>query len=1401
MQAPVIYKNTKLPESEDYLVLRRKALEYIQAMGHNLWTDYNLHDPGISIMELFCYALTDATYRANAEVRDLLTENDNGQLVSKGTFHEAADILSSHPVTFRDLRKLLVDIKGVRNAWIIKHDKTKYGINASVNRLVHKSVSDNLPTISLNGLYEVAVEYEEVVEPLRLGRIIKAPNGSYVRANGQGLSFRVTKDLKIKSVGIYPDRPGLVSISLYRNKSIIRTFDYLIEEKKVGTKVQVPINEVFDFIPGFIEDNQYSFRVNSVDGVHLYTNFEDIDHDYAIEEFGAITDGVPNDGIYYFLYDWHIEPAVFSDDLTQQFSKELGILDHIGAGSGRFAEPGEGQMILEVLHDKVTIEAVSLVPYLTTSSGKSAKIDLQLRTYDSNAPDKEGMVVQEKEVVLTPVVNTSKMRIPLNWEVKTGVYYLEAKSKEPGTVKLFLNEKSIGDNFTVEDIFEIQGARTGDTGKITFSDQVDPYYFFYSLEIGYEKPLTQDTLDASLDPVQIKQNIRNVLGNYRNLCEDLITIHEIKTEEVLVDAQIILRASADINAVKAEILYRLEKHISPPVKFYTLQEMLDKGKSVEEIFDGPLLQHGFIDDEEFSKTEQLPEVRVSDLVDIISKVDGVVEVSDVTASNYLDGQLQEQSHWVIKLSEDPTVSPNFNPSKNKSCFKFTQNGVTKKTDNGVVESLLIEKIQSNKPETVRKSSNRIPIPVGLPKGIGEYYPMQNELPVNYLVGTYRVPDNFPPLRKAQSLQLKAFLMFFEQLLADYLAQISHLAEIFSWNPDRPYKTLFTQRVTGITELDKIYKDYDNLQQELEILIESGDGALKNTNKVLDHLLARFSESFQEYDVLLSNLFGDDQAARVRLIKEKQQFLADYPLISKDRNSGFYYNAPLEKQKLPGFQRRVYRMLGFQRKVKVMNFSEDLLCFENPKGVRIRHSYLEKSNEGGENKIVIKGKLLEVSRNPDRTSNCYEDLSMRDHDYFRTQLDLIKFFGTNQTSYVGIQNQSSSDYACYDLYAVKNALDHPNRGEKLATILIFGKELQLKDVFPIIECLKTPKALLEQPVSILGKEILIKSSIVADHVFENGKDQPPTKWRFRIIEELQDAEELKSNLPEKGRLSLFVSELFTSQVIYQQRLQQALTVGADELHYYYSEADKTWVLSDDENVAVRPGESSIIGYAKQEKAQVDARGDTKWVEDPDAEYPNRWAVLNAFEQASLSEGFHVVEHLLLRPRTLDTALLDLRVPKADQTLVIPIYDPYSFRVTIFLPSWNPRSQDVAFREMVEKTIRTELPAHIYAELIWTDYGQMSAFEDAYFKWLEELRGLRDEFNGVPPLKPKAQQPQNDVLHSYNEALQSLQQAMQNTTEVYPIACLYDESKGLANPSSYMLCNMSLGTTTLNSSSEN
>jgi hypothetical protein len=65
------------------------------------------------------------------------------------------------------------------------------------------------------------------------------------------------------------------------------------------------------------------------------------------------------------------------------------------------------------------------------------------------------------------------------------------------------------------------------------------------------------------------------------------------------------------------------------------------------------------------------------------------------------------------------------------------------------------------------------------------------------------------------------------------------------------------------------------------------------------------------------------------------------------------------------------------------------------------------------------------------------------------------------------------------------------------------------------------------------------------------------------------------------------------------------------------------------------------------------------------------------------------------------------------------DPYSFRITIVLPCWVKRFRNETYRYFVEKTIYAELPAHIHAHVKWVGIGQMKAFEEKYWAWLDEF----------------------------------------------------------------------------------
>ena len=48
------------------------GLDHVRRLSRRLWTDHNIHDPGITTLELLAYALTDLAYRARFPLEDLL---------------------------------------------------------------------------------------------------------------------------------------------------------------------------------------------------------------------------------------------------------------------------------------------------------------------------------------------------------------------------------------------------------------------------------------------------------------------------------------------------------------------------------------------------------------------------------------------------------------------------------------------------------------------------------------------------------------------------------------------------------------------------------------------------------------------------------------------------------------------------------------------------------------------------------------------------------------------------------------------------------------------------------------------------------------------------------------------------------------------------------------------------------------------------------------------------------------------------------------------------------------------------------------------------------------------------------------------------------------------------------
>lgn len=103
----------------------------------------------------------------------------------------------------------------------------------------------------------------------------------------------------------------------------------------------------------------------------------------------------------------------------------------------------------------------------------------------------------------------------------------------------------------------------------------------------------------------------------------------------------------------------------------------------------------------------------------------------------------------------------------------------------------------------------------------------------------------------------------------------------------------------------------------------------------------------------------------------------------------------------------------------------------------------------------------------------------------------------------------------------------------------------------------------------------------------------------------------------------------------------------------------------------------------------------------------------------SEGLHLIEHILLRPRGPDDALLPVCLPKSGGP-ACGDEDPYSFRASLVLPYWPQRFRDINFRALAERTFREEAPAHVQLRICWVGQRQMTDLDAAHRAWLTALR---------------------------------------------------------------------------------
>ncbi|WP_428741368.1 hypothetical protein [Tenacibaculum sp.] len=421
----------------------------------------------------------------------------------------------------------------------------------------------------------------------------------------------------------------------------------------------------------------------------------------------------------------------------------------------------------------------------------------------------------------------------------------------------------------------------------------------YSLLVDLEEGYTKE---------QVFPHIKTAYHKNRNLCEDLIEIKEVDTQPIAICANVDVTPEADEEWVYANILFQIENYLSPSLKFYSIQQMLDKGYTTDEVFDGPVLKNGFIDVKELKKAELRKEVRLSDVMKIIMNIEGVKLIKDISVG-FCDENIVQENKWVVCINPDkkPVLCE-------KSTFNFSKGFLPLNLNYNKVDEYLKQlKEDEIESQQITDEDKVLSLPKGSSIEANEYTTIQNDFPDTYGIGQEGLAMHVTNERKAKAKQLKAYLTFFDQILASYFKHLSEVRTLLSVN-GQEMSTFFTQAVKDIKDFDELVSEYPQSDDDelTKLLFNQFDNNIERRNSILDHLLARFAERFGEYTFIMKALYGT--ATDEIVLSNKEAFLKDYKVISSERGLAFNYYKQTQDNlwdtsNISGFQKRVARLMG------------------------------------------------------------------------------------------------------------------------------------------------------------------------------------------------------------------------------------------------------------------------------------------------------------------------------------------------------------------------------------------------------------------------------------------------------------------------------------------------------------
>jgi len=792
------------------------------------------------------------------------------------------------------------------------------------------------------------------------------------------------------------------------------------------------------------------------------------------------------------------------------------------------------------------------------------------------------------------------------------------------------------------------------------------YYIFVEM---YDYDPNPEAL--SKEEGRVKNEMRALYHKHRNLCEDLYDVTILRPLNLDMELHLTIDVEADGEDVFAHIYYNINDFLTHEAKFESLWELRAKNEDFNDIYNGPTLKNGFISDRELQELKH--SVYLSEITKIISKVDGVVSIDRFSIKD----KDTDTDAYEFAILVPPHNSPRLEVPEDSSKLEFKTAEISLHPNAREIKKRLtsIEAEHYGSFKAVSKAINKAEIPDGESLGIKSYHSVREQFPAIYGIGKFGLPRKTSKKRKAQAKQLKGFLLPFDQLMTNFLAQLNSVYTLYDAKETRlqtyfyqvledmnnledPRKKKLKRKVRGNDHLAALVKlDHSKKEpikgQWKETLKQLNDRydtrAIQRLNLATDTLLARFAEDFPTYVLQKINTrcFGKnftDESFDEKLLAWKRQLISNYGELSYNRSRSFNYTEEKDASKperkkddTPVIIKKIAMLLG------------------------IRHSELRNLSKIMEHTDFTTERIFESD-----TIILEEDRNLF-KKIFITLRDQTRLRGENKANLLDIFRLGvvESNYKVID-----------KSDSKLPSEIILPGNVPIH-IHSARSKGKIRKAI-EHSVKLLKK---LNQKTEGIHMIEHILLAPPaSEKRFGFGFYL-------TTRRNKNAVNEEVSFEHTTLLSCEERNKNVDTI---------KDAIDGGTLVEFRKVGYA-GHLRIEIYKNQNDLLAQSTRTFTTEQEVDAH-------INALNY--LQDG-----HAIFKVEGLNMYAF-FNGAKVNEAF-------FSFRMTFILPAWPVRFQEPSFKTQFNNILYQQVPIHLKYNSHWLDLDEMKYFEEKYFQWLQLL----------------------------------------------------------------------------------